>query len=304
MTNKFFPVSKISLLTIGGCCLVLAVNAQVDSNKKKSRTLDQVSITAKQNRVKEESEYVSRLPIKNIENPQVYNVVSQELMKEQVVVSFDDAVKNVPGLNRLWTSTGRAGDGAGYFTMRGFTVQPTMINGVAGLTNGGIDPANIERIEAIKGPSGTLFGSSLISFGGLLNIVTKRPYGGFGGEVSYTAGTYGLNRVTADVNTSLNKENTALFRLNNSYHYEGSFQDAGFKRSLFIAPSFSYKANERLSFLVNMEYYNGESTNPLMVFLNRTRKLIATTPDELGIDFSRRPMCRGVYAGQTVTILM
>jgi iron complex outermembrane receptor protein len=117
---------------------------------------------------KKESEYVARLPLKNLENPQVYNVVTKELLQEQVVVNFDDALKNTPGVNRLWSSTGRPNDGAGYFSMRGFSVQPTMINGIPGLTNGGIDPANVERIESIKGPSGTLFGSSFISFGGLL----------------------------------------------------------------------------------------------------------------------------------------
>lgn len=236
---------------------------------------------------KKESDHVARLPIKNLENPQVYNVVSKELMKEQVIVSFDDAVKNAPGVNRLWTSTGRSGDGAGYFSMRGFSVQPTMINGIAGLTNGGIDPANIERIESIKGPSGTLFGSSLISFGGLINIVTKKPYDQFGGEVSYTGGSYDLSRITADINTPLNKSNTALFRINGAYHYEGSFQDAGFRRSLFFAPSFSYEINKKLSFLINAEYYNSEATNPLMIFLNRTRKLIATNPDELEMNYKR-----------------
>jgi len=285
--SKLFSIGRISVLVIAGCTAVLSANAQTDTTEPKRRVLDEVSITSKQNRIKKESEYVSRLPIKNIENPQVYNVVSKELMKEQVIVSFDDAVKNVPGLNKLWTSTGRAGDGAGYFSMRGFSVQPSMINGVAAISNGSIDPANIERIESIKGPSGTLFGSSLISFGGLINVVTKKPYEGFGGEVSYTAGGFGLNRVAADVNTSLNKENTALFRLNAAYHSEGSFQDAGWKHSFFIAPSFSYKANDRLSFLINMEYYHSEGTNPLMVFLNRSRQLIARTPEELGIDFNR-----------------
>lgn len=274
------------LTTIAAALTLQAVAAEPDTTTK-SRTLEEIAVTAQQNRVKSESEHVARMPLKNIENPQVYNVVSKELMQEQVIVNFDDALRNTPGLAKLWTSTGRAGDGAGFFSIRGFSVQPSMINGVAGISNGSLDPANIERIESIKGPSGTLFGSSLISFGGLINIVTKKPYEGFGGEITYTAGGYGLNRVTADVNTSLNKENTALLRVNSAYHYEGSFQDAGFKRSFFFAPSFSYKANDRLSFLVNLEYYSGESTNPLMVFLNRSRQLIARTPDELGIDFNR-----------------
>ncbi|MCF6402537.1 TonB-dependent receptor [Chitinophaga filiformis] len=236
---------------------------------------------------KKESEYVARLPLKNLENPQVYNVVSKELMQEQVVVSFDDALKNTPGVNRLWSSTGRPNDGAGYFSMRGFSVQPTMINGVPGLTNGGIDPANVERIESIKGPSGTLFGSSFISFGGLLNIVTKKPYDHFGGEVSYTAGGFGLSRFAADVNTPLNADKTALLRVNAAYHSEGSFQDAGFKKSFFLAPSLSFKANDRLSFLVNAEFYTAQSTNALMVFMNRSRALIAHTPAELNMDFDR-----------------
>jgi len=274
MSMRSSNLYKNILITLASSCIAATAAAQTDTARTNKKELDEVSITARQNRIKNESDHIARLPITNIENPQVYNVVSRELMREQVITNFDDAVKNVPGLNKLWTSTGRAGDGAGYFSMRGFSVQPSMINGIAGLTNGGIDPANIERIESIKGPSGTLFGSSLISFGGLLNIVAKRPYDSYGGELTYTAGSYGLNRVTADVNAPLNKEHTALFRLNSSYHYEGSFQDAGFKRSFFVAPSFSYKANDRLSFLVNMEYYNGESTNPTMVFLNRTRQLV------------------------------
>lgn len=263
--------------------------ADVDIQLQLSDTqLKEVIIQGNQNKFgKKESDYIARLPISNLENPQVYNTISKELMKEQVITTFDDAIRNAPGVNRLWSSTGRPSDGAGFFSMRGFSVQPTMINGIAGVTNGSIDPANIERIEAIKGPSGTLFGSSLISFGGLINIVTKKPYETFGGEITYTGGGFGLNRITADINAPLNQEKTALLRVNGAYHYEKSFQDFGFKRSIFLAPSFTYKASDRLSFDVNAEFYNGEGTNALMVFLNRTRPLFARTPEELGIDFNR-----------------
>jgi iron complex outermembrane receptor protein len=236
---------------------------------------------------KKESDQIARLPIRNLENPQVYSTISKDLLKEQVVTNFDDAVKNAPGVYKLWSSTGRPSDGAGYFSIRGFAVQPTMINGVPGLTNGGIDPANVERIEVIKGPSGTLFGSSYISFGGLMNIVTKRPYDHFGGEAGYTIGGYGLSRFTADVNTPLNADKTVLFRLNTSYHTEGTWQDAGFKKSFFVAPSLSFKANDRLSFLLNAEIYNAQATNTMMLFLNRDRQLIARTPKELNIDWNK-----------------
>ncbi|MCH7409517.1 TonB-dependent receptor [Belliella sp. DSM 111904] len=242
------------------------------------------------------SEYPARMPLSNLENPQVYNVVTKELMREQQIVGFDDALKNATGVHKLWSATGRGGDGAGYYSMRGFSVQPSLMNGVAGISNGSPDPANIEQIETIKGPSGTLFGGSIISFGGLINIVTKKPYEGFGGEISYTAGTFGLNRITADINTPLGDNDKVHLRVNTAYHHENSFLDAGFRTSKFLAPSLSYKVNERLSFSVQTEFYQAESTNPLMIFLNRSRPLTANSPAGLGLDFNRS------YTSNDITI--
>ncbi len=251
--------------------------------------LNEVVINGNSNKfARTESEVVSKMPLKDIENPQVYNTISAEILKEQVITNFDDALKNAPGLDKLWESTGRGGDGAGYFSLRGFAVQPTMVNGVPRLTNGSPDPANIERIEVIKGPSGTLFGSSLISYGGLINITTKRPYSYFGGNISYTAGSYGLNRYAIDINTPLSKEKKVYLRLNAAHHTENSFQDAGFRKSLFVAPSLSYEVNDRLSFLVNAEFYNGKSTNQTMLFLDRgAPNLRVHNMDELGYDNKR-----------------
>lgn len=234
-----------------------------------------------------ESVYVSKLPLKNLENPQVYTTVSSELLNEQIITSFDDALNNVPGLQKLWESTGRGTDGAGYFSMRGFSVQPTLLNGLPALTNGSPDPANIEAIEAIKGPSGTLYGSSVISYGGIINIVTKKPYDTFGGELSYTTGSFGLNRITADINTPLDDNGNILFRLNTAYHTENSFQDAGFKKSFFVAPTLSFKASDKLSFLLVSEFLSLEGTNPLMIFLDRANPLTVTSFDEFNYDYDR-----------------
>ncbi|WP_373057510.1 TonB-dependent siderophore receptor [Zunongwangia sp. H14] len=233
------------------------------------------------------SEYVAKLPLKDIENPQVYNTITTELMKEQVVTDFDDALKNVPGIFKLWESTGRGNDGAGYFSLRGFSVQPTLVNGLPAVTNGSPDPANIERVEVIKGPSGTLYGSSLISYGGLINIATKKPYRYFGGDITYTIGSFGLNRITADVNTPLDESGDVALRVNTAYNREESFQDAGFKNSLFVAPSLSYKVNDRLSFYLNTEFYNGQSTNPTMLFVDRGAPLRVHNIEELGYDPER-----------------
>lgn len=216
-----------------------------------------------------QSIYVSKMPLENIENPQSYNSISSELLKEQVVTNINDAIKNATGVTRLWESTGRGGDGAEFYSIRGFSVQPSLINGLPGLNNGGLDPSNIERIEVIKGPSGTLYGSSLISYGGLINIVTKQPYEGFGGEISYITGSYGLNRITADVNTPVGKNNDIYLRVNTAFHTQNSFQDAGMNKSFYFAPSLKFIANEKLTFIINTEILSKESVNAPMLFLNR-----------------------------------
>jgi iron complex outermembrane receptor protein len=263
-------MKKISTFYLFVLLFGITVTAQEKNEQEKDslKTLKEVIVNTNQYKYKrEKSTTVSKMPLNNIENPQVYNTVTSEFMKEQVVTNFSDALKNATGITRLWESTGRGGDGAEFFTMRGFSVQPTMINGLPGINNGSIDPANVDNIEVIKGPSGTLFGSSLISYGGLINIITKKPYSRFGGEISYNAGSYGMDRLTADVNIPLNED--VSVRINTAYQKENSFQDAGFGKSFFFAPSLSYKVSDKLSFLVNTEFTNRNSANAPMLFLSR-----------------------------------
>ena len=257
----------------------IELNLQLTVSNKQ---LKEVIITNNKSKAfPKQSDYVSKMPLKNIENPQVYNVVSSEIMKEQAITNFEDALKNVPGIQKLWESTGRGGDGGSYYSLRGFEVQANIVNGLPGLTSGTLDPSNIERIEVIKGPSGTLFGSSLVSYGGLVNTVTKKPYSGFGGEASYMAGSFGLNRVTVDVNTPLDDSDNIAFRINAAYQTENSFQDAGFRTSLFVAPSLSYNVNDKLSFLISTEFMQEQKTTPSMLFLGRDAPLQYANLDEL-----------------------
>lgn len=230
----------------------------------KSNNIEEVVVNGY---ITRDRESVNKMPLKEIENPQVYNIVNKNVIKEQVVTNFNDALKNVTGIVRLWESTGRANDGGEYYTMRGFSLQPSLVNGMPSLSNGTLDPSGIESIEAIKGPSGTLYGGSVISYGGLINVITKKPYNSFGGEVNYVNGSYGLNRITADVNAPLSKNLFA--RVNTAYQKSNTFQDAGFSESFYIAPSIKLVANDRLTFYVNTQIKNSESANAPMIFLNR-----------------------------------
>ncbi|WP_443938898.1 TonB-dependent siderophore receptor [Pedobacter sp. MW01-1-1] len=224
-----------------------------------SEKLEEVVIRTGGNRfAKKESEDVSKMPLRNIENPQVYTVVSKELMKEQVITDYNSAFKNVPGAGISEVrNQGRTTN-----ISRGFPTPQAVRNGVGSFSYNTIDPANLERIEVIKGPSATLFGSTLSSFGGLFNRVTKKPFDQVKGEISYSGGSWDLNRVTADINAPLNNDKTLLFRLNTALHSERSFQDAGFNKSYMLAPSLAYQVNDRLDLLLDIELGGNKATSP------------------------------------------
>ncbi|MEO0032307.1 MAG: hypothetical protein RIS94_2065 [Pseudomonadota bacterium] len=57
---------------------------------------------------------------------------------------------------------------------------------------------DIERVEILRGPQGTLFGAN--TTGGVVNVVTKQPTGVFGGEAQVVYGNY--NRL--DLNAAMN----------------------------------------------------------------------------------------------------
>jgi iron complex outermembrane receptor protein len=228
------------------------------------QALQEVTIAGATNKfTQKESVYTARLPLKNLENPQVYNSVPKALFQEQMAVDLGSIAKNVPGAGIPMI----ANQGRVTFRSRGFDTEPNARNGVAGAAFSFIDPANLERIEAIKGPSATLFGNSIASsYGGLYNRVTKKPYNGFGGEVGYTTGSWNFNRLTVDVNTPINEDRTALFRLNGATTWEHSFQDLGYTNSVSVAPSFSYQITDRLSLLLDVEF--GQATGTSVVRFN------------------------------------
>lgn len=235
-----------------------------------------------------DSTSVAKMPLKVLENPQAYTSINQQIMKEQLTYDISEVLKNVPGMVKMQGSPGRgSGDGSFYYSLRGFPTKVSMVDGVPATTNGEIDPADIERLEVIKGPSGTLYGGAVTSFGGLINAVTKKPKDYFGGEASYLMGSYNLNRVTADVYGPMTESRKMLFRLNAAYQYQNGFRDSEFRKSFFVAPTISYEVNDRLKFNLGAQIYNYEGTNTPIIFLARTRPYFAHNPDELGFDWKK-----------------
>lgn len=242
--------------------VVIKVNATIDLGvitiDMASQELQEVKITDlwRNKFSKKESPYIAKMPIKNLENPQAYTVIPKELLEEQVVTDFNAALRNAPGV----AIGPRVDNGRNVFLIRGFGDSGYMRNGLSSPAYMDVDPVNLESIEVIKGPSGTLYGSSLISYGGLINRVTKKPLKYFTGSASFVAGGFSLNRVTADLNSPVNKDSTLLFRMNTALTRQGSFQDYGYSKTFMFAPVVSYQINPKTQLILEAEIYNRNAT--------------------------------------------
>jgi len=233
------------------------------------------------------SETVAKLPLTLLENPQAYTTVSKELLLDQMVVTYSDALKNAPGVTLQLQNNGNGPGGT--IAMRGFSGASYLRNGLPGMLVGYLDVANLEALEVIKGPSSALFGGgSLTSFGGLVNRITKKPETDFKGYAAYAAGSFELSRVTLDLNTPINDEKTLLFRITGAKHYEGTFQDAGFIGYTFVAPSLTYKANDRLTLYLDGEYMKGKNNGFYRMFVDASYATGVQRPSQLDFDFKRR----------------
>jgi len=251
--------------------------------QKETENLSEVTVVSGINRFnKKETDDIARLPLRNIENPQVYSVIPKEIITEQVIVDYNSIFKNIPGAAvPVVYNQGRSA-----MLSRGFTTANFIRNSISGFVYTNIDPANLEVLQAIKGPSGTLFNSGQISFGGLFNRVTKKPLEQNKTEIAFTGGGYNLNRLTFDINRPLTNDKQVLFRINGAVHTEKSFQDQGFTRNIMLAPGFIYKLNDRLDFLLDIEASMYNATSPIRFAPSATATTINNIKD-FGMDYKR-----------------
>ncbi|WP_177180977.1 TonB-dependent receptor [Parapedobacter koreensis] len=253
---------------------VLTLNITVQAA---DHLLDEITVTGNRPVVTDSSEYVAKLPLSNMENAQVYTGITNTLIVQQKIYNITDAVSNVPGITILGTGTTNSADyGGATFSSRGFTTKSAVFNGLALNMYSSHDVANLEKIEVIKGPSATLFGNIVSSYGGLVNRVTKKPYELQGGSVEMAGGSYGFHRIAIDMNTPLNTDHTFLSRLNAVYQNQNSFQDnGGYYRDILVAPSFRYRMNDRMTINLNTEINHSKNAGAaLPIYFNYVPSVI------------------------------
>jgi len=81
---------------------------------------------------------------------------------------------------------------------------------------------DVERVEVLRGPQGTLFGKN--TAGGALSIITKRPEGEFSGVAELQAGNYGRRNVAGSFEVPLIQDRLFLRATGLSQHQDGYYE--------------------------------------------------------------------------------
>ncbi|MCI0467148.1 MAG: TonB-dependent receptor, partial [Beijerinckiaceae bacterium] len=157
----------------------------------------------------------AKIDVPIIEFPQSIQIVTQEVINDQnPEKSLADLSRNVSGV--FVNQSGGFGVNAPVFTIRGFdNAGQVLRDGIPRSTfSQPIDLAGIDRVEFLKGPTSALYGTTVGSFGGIVNFITKVPTATPFFSATGVGGSFGFLRATVDINTPLNDEKTVLMRLN------------------------------------------------------------------------------------------
>jgi catecholate siderophore receptor len=191
----------------------------------------------------------ARVPLRLAETPQQIEVLTAELLQARATESMKQAVEMIPAAG-LQLGEGRRDN----FYIRGFNaVGDVYIDGVRDTAQYYRDLSNTERIEVLEGPAAVLYGRG--SSGGLINRITKRPQmEGTLGELSYTAGSYGEQRGTADFDTLLSESHGKLgFRITGAGEHEGSHRHQYWMDRYAFAPTLLWKPDSATEVRAGME---------------------------------------------------
>lgn len=184
--------------------------------------------------------------------PASIQVVPKAVMNDQQNTNILDSLnRNVSGVSA------RTGGALLYdnFIIRGFNTGlagAAYRNGLLSPSNF-YEPSNIEQLEVLKGPAAALYGR--IEPGGIVNVTTKKPLATPYYALQQQFGSYDLYRTTVDATGPIDGAKTVLYRFNATYLEKGSFRgDMVNSDRVFIAPTLSWRPNDKFEANVELEY--------------------------------------------------
>jgi len=223
------PLSQAVGLAIFSLTSLSLVNTQAADN-----LIEEITVTAQK---REQS--LQDVPIS-------LQVVNDEFINDIAADNISDISQFVPGLD---VSAGSPTQPR--YTIRGIQTSDfgigtdpavgVYVDGIYSARSGAavLSLGDIERIEVLKGPQGTLFGRN--SAAGAVSVITKKPISKDEGSVGLRLGNFGKKRFDLMLNKSLG-DNLAIRFNALSNTRDGLYEDADTGQELAIEKNFAARA--------------------------------------------------------------
>jgi iron complex outermembrane recepter protein len=208
------------------------------------------------------------------EVPVAISAFTADQIERQGITDLTDIGKFVPNLNVTGFSAGHTSSANPF--IRGIGLQDHLITtdpGVGVYVDGiylgrqvgqNWSLANIERVEVLRGPQGTLYGRN--SIGGAINIITAKPGDEDGGRISMTAGSRG--RLNADFYSNMAFSDEFAMSVTGAFQHrdglgrflqlENPRREVGEMQDVSARVALKWSPNDRLSFLLSADGNNGD----------------------------------------------
>jgi iron complex outermembrane receptor protein len=166
--------------------ILLAIIASLSTGANAQPMLEEVIVTARKR-----AQSLQDVPVS-------VSVVSGDLIKEGVITHFSDVAAQTPNFNMAQFNIGEPqyfirGVGSTLDSAGSDPAVATFVDEVYVGRSGGAstDLYDLERIEILRGPQGTLFGKNVV--GGAISVYTRRPTEDFEGSLNVSLGNYDLS---------------------------------------------------------------------------------------------------------------
>lgn len=189
--------------------------------------------------------------------PQSISVISEEELQEKGIKKVSDIIKEIPNTNIQNASNGAMVSFRGLNSSMFTNNNPIVIyiDGVPYYDRFDFDPslANVEQVEVLRGPQGTLYGKDAI--GAVINIITKTPTNEFKGSIGAEYGNDNFMKTTLNASGAI-IDNKLFAGINGSFksddgwitnHYEGMSKNANKKNDRKTSGFLLFKPTDELS---------------------------------------------------------
>lgn len=182
-----------------------------------------------------------------IDTPVSVQAVTRQALDDAGATDIAEAYDYLAGIQRDIDGGGIFGDA---YLARGFETDNLLFNGNRVGRPATLDTANIERVQALRGPTAVLFGRA--DPGGLVNIVTKQPLSEpfYEADLSFGSGFFGdgsrfrEGRATVDASGPIDTQGRVRYRLNAAAERERTFRQDIDETLFFISPVVDVQIDE------------------------------------------------------------